>query len=971
MDRALNPPDPEEDILARFRTVAARLPDRPAILDETGVTTYAALRAASEHLAAQLAARRGTDPEPVALLVPDGALLVRAMLGVLGAGKFFVPLDPAAGAGALRTLLRLSEARLVVTTGDRASLAESVVEPGTAILALDALPPDPGLLPPSPKVDSGTLASLGFTSGSTGTPKGILWNHSAWSYRALQALRFDGVTPEDRVAQTFSPAFMVATSIVFFTILNGATLCPAPPPGTWNLFDWLRDRGITVFLAPVGLLRDQLSAGRGLRPAPSVRTVILGGQRILYRDLVGLPELVAPDCVIVNRLSMSEFPIVTRFVVDPKDIRSVADPVPVGYPVVDGEVMLWDDDGRPVSPGDTGQIVVRSARVTPGYWRDPELDAAKILADSEGGDRRIFLTGDRGRMRPDGCLEYLGREDLMVKIRGYRVEPEAVERSLLAHPGIRECAVEARPQSSGELCLVAYLGCPGGESPGVGRLRAFLAGSLPAYMVPARFVTMERLPRNVNGKIDRGALPPPGRTRPLLDTPFEAPRNDLERNLAEIWAEVLELDEVGIHDSFFELGGDSLLILRMSLRIEELFHARIPPEYVHRPTVALLAGILAGDAESPEVPSLRPFPGHLRSGGTGRLLRRRIDLRRDAVIAARLGATEIALRMPYPRAVRRLARFCALPPVRSFVFRYECELHLRLARALGMPAPGPDLLRLVLVNALLCSAMQRWPLKEGVPNSRPLGYMAASRYPMWRTLAAAAGEGDPAAGSAVVVGGRALFDEARGRGDGVVLVSYHSTIRHLLTDLLARLAPERKVFVPSQAVARKRARYVETGEGEEGGRDSAASLRMRELAWSAGQGMEGLRTLREGGVVLVVPDSVMVDMSGGLMRPVGGRVCTIGPGFAELALAGGAPVLPVYGRFDLDGRVRITFLPALDPPGPGTAHARRVEVLVDRYARFLEYAWRTAPESLPSNWIEHYLRRPPEVPEHSWKEAPP
>jgi amino acid adenylation domain-containing protein len=967
MSEPLTPPNPQQDIVARFRHVVGCLPDHPAVVDKTGAATYAALDAASRRLAAHLAAHWGTDSEPVALLLPNSVLLVQGMLGVLAAGKFYVPLDPAAEAGSQRALLQLSTARILLTTSELAAAARSLAVSETQIVAIDALAPAPDFASPEPAISPQAYASLTFTSGSTGTPKGILWHHGAWCHRALQAVRYDRMTPDDRVSQLFSPAFAVCSSIVLLTLLNGATLYPSSAAISGGMFDWLRDQAITIFLAPVGLLRDQLSAGRRLCRAPTVRSVILGGQSLFYRDLIGLPELVAPDCEIVNRLSMSEFHIVTRYVVDKRDIRPSADPVPVGYPVADSQVLLWDESGQPVPAGEVGQIVVRSSHLTPGYWRNPDLMAEKFLPDPAGGDQRIFLTGDRGRMRPDGCLEYLGRQDLMVKIRGYRVEPEAIERALLAHPAIRDCAVAPQPQPSGEQRLVAYLACRGGDRPTDSQLRAFLAGSLPAYMVPARFVMLECLPRNVNGKIDRPSLPQPGGARPALDTPFVAPRSGLECRLADMWAGLLELSEVGVNDNFFELGGDSLLLLRMSLEIEAQFRQQLPPNYVHSPTIAVLARALTGEPMSLEAPPLHPLAMRLRRGRFEQLLRGEVTAGRAAVMALRWGAARIALRMPYLRGARWLAWWCAQPLAQGLLFRRERDLLRRLADELGMPAPDSEARRLYLLNIMMSTALQQLPVKARVLKSQPLVHMASSRHRLWRTLAK---EIDlPGRPALVIFDGRELFQQARSQGRGVVVVTYHSATRELANALLTCLAPEDGFVVPSQAVGRKHSRRADIKAWEAAGSDPSPALRAREIAWSAAQAMEGLRTLRAGGVVVIIPDGAMEDMPGAQRRSVGGRAHRIGPGFAELALSSQAPILPMYSRFERSGAIRITFLPPLHAaPGLGT-HAERVDALVTQHARFLEEAWRAAPESLPANQIDRYLRQPPAAANHAHLEA--
>ncbi|MBK8048532.1 MAG: non-ribosomal peptide synthetase [Anaerolineales bacterium] len=279
----------------------------------------------------------------------------------------------------------------------------------------------------------------------------------------------------------------------------------------------------------------------------------------------------------------------SRHEIAPAEFCDCADPVPVGVVCEGHEVLLLDDKGVSVAPGEIGQIVVRSEQLSPGYWRNPALTAAKFRPDPVGSGTRLFYTGDLGRFRPDGALEHCGRLDFMVKIRGFRVEPEAIASALKEHPAVVECVVVANAATEHDPRLVAYYAVKNLPGPTTQELRTLLAQTLPPYMIPARFVRMAHLPRNMNGKIDRTALPAPDRVRPELETPYVAPRTDLETNIAELWAEALELDLVGVDDNFFALGGDSLSALRIVLQVETFTGRRAPPGFFDRPTVANLA----------------------------------------------------------------------------------------------------------------------------------------------------------------------------------------------------------------------------------------------------------------------------------------------------------------------------------------------------------------------------------------------
>ncbi len=686
----LNPPDPNQDIVTRFREVARCVPDHPAVVDEASTTSYAALDASSDRLAAQLVARFGHEPEPVALLLPNTVSAVTGILGVLKAGKFYVPLDPLTQAGACRIVLQTSAAKILLTISNLLPLAYESAPLETEIVTIDTLELDTPVAVPALNLTAESYASVLFTSGSTGQPKGVIWHHGGWLNRARQSHRYEQLGPQDRVNQVFSPAFALYSTIGFVTLLNGATLCihSSDISRLIELFDWLAEQSITVFFAPVSLLRDLLASSQSLRRLPAVRAVVLGGQPFLARELIGLADLVSPDCVIINRLSMSELLLVTRYVIGLQDIQPTANPVPIGYAVEENEVMVWDENGHPVKTGQVGQIAVRSRYLSPGYWRNPELTAAKFLPDPDGGDQRILLTGDLGCLRPDGCLEYRGRQDLMVKIRGYRVEPESIQATLMAHPDIRECVVVPRPSRNGEPRLMAYLAPHQLPGPTASELHDRLARSLPTYMIPARFIVLENLPRNANGKIDRQNLPPLGTARPELDTPFVAPHTELEQQIADVWIELLEFDEVGLDDNFFELGGDSLTALRLLLEIEEQFGVKVESEFFHDPTIAHLVRLLSLEQSAPPAPLAvsRKTPSASRTHA----LRKRRLIERGPLLRGRA--------LPYGLGVCLQRAWLATPGIRQTLFRHEIELLRRWGNLVGEQQPEAAIRRSLLAN---------------------------------------------------------------------------------------------------------------------------------------------------------------------------------------------------------------------------------------------------------------------------------
>jgi thioesterase domain-containing protein/acyl carrier protein len=289
--------------------------------------------------------------------------------------------------------------------------------------------------------------------------------------------------------------------------------------------------------------------------------------------------------------------------------------VPVGYPFEGTEVLIVDEGGKTLGPGEAGEIVVRSRMLAPGYWRDPEQTAAAFQPDPEGPEVRRYRTGDLGLLRPDGCLEHLGRRDHQVKVRGHRVEPAEVERALLNLGCFQDAVVVGRGARHDSQQLVAYVVGRPGPASSVGGLRKALRENFPDYMIPSAFVRLDTLPLTPNGKVDRQALPAPEAARPALDNDYQPPEDVIEQQLTEVWEDCLNVRPIGAADNFFELGGDSLLALEMLARVEELFGKTVAPEtLLGGATLRHLARALLQQAE-------RQTPGPLievQGGGSGR-----------------------------------------------------------------------------------------------------------------------------------------------------------------------------------------------------------------------------------------------------------------------------------------------------------------------------------------------------------------
>ncbi|MFC1431718.1 non-ribosomal peptide synthase/polyketide synthase [Streptacidiphilus sp. N1-3] len=569
-----------------FAEQADRTPDAIAVRDGVRELSYRQLADWSDRLAVLLLSEGLAAEERVALLMDRSAELVVAQLAVLKAGGAYLPVDVRAPEQRRRVLLAQTGAA-VLLTADRVAAART----GDSALV--------------PTVDPDRLAYVMFTSGSTGQPKAVAVRH-----RDVAALATDSRFTDGSAAGVLlhSPvAFDAATFEVWAPLLNGGCVLVAPE-GTVDgplLRRLVGDGGLTALWLTAGLFRllaqDAPDCFAGLRrlwtggdvvPASAVRRVLAACPGLSVVDGYGPTETTT---------------FATSFVLT--DSAAVPDTVPIGHPLDDMRVHVLDSRLRPVPPGCAGELFLAGEGLARGYLGRPGETAARFLADPSGPvGARMYRTGDLARRRTDGAVEFLGRADDQVKIRGFRVEPGEVEVVLAAHPGVADVAVLAREDRPGAKRLVAYVVGPAGEDPD--ELRAFAARALPDYLVPSAFVPLAALPLSGHGKVDRAALPAVEGARGVGPRDRVEPRSEAERRAAEVFGEVLGTPPPGVEDGFFQLGGDSILSIRLASRLAEAFGTDLTPRAVFtHPTPAGLARLLTGQQDgavrTPIVPVAR------------------------------------------------------------------------------------------------------------------------------------------------------------------------------------------------------------------------------------------------------------------------------------------------------------------------------------------------------------------------------
>ena len=597
-------PSFEQSVPARFEQQARLCPERIAIEAAGTALTYGDLNRLANRIAHAVLAARGPASEPIALLVENGVPVVAAMLGVLKAGKFYIALDAAQPMARISLILSEVQPALLIT--DSAHLEQAT---GVPVLNIDALAPALSQENPGLPISPDDLAYVLYTSGSTGRPKGVMQDHRYLLHLTQVYTASGEISCADRLALLYSPSFAGAVRDIYCALLNGAALLTydVKQQGLAPLADWLRGNRITVFFAVATMFRHFCRLLTPEERFPCVRLIELGSETVRAGEVHLFQRHFSPDCRMIVNLGGSEISPVCQFPVD-HATRIDGSTVPAGYPADDIELLLWDSEARPVAAGTPGEIVVRSRYLSRGYWRRPELTGAAFLPDPDGGDRRVFRTGDLGRLLPDGCLLHLGRRDFQVKIRGYRVETAEVEAFFLDTGLVRDIAVNACPDAAGEHYLAAWLVPAQPESPpSVAELRSLAAAALPDYMTPAAFTFLDSLPTTASGKLDRLALPDPhvaGRRSGMASV---SPRTAVERRLQEIWSELLGKDEIGTDDNFFHLGGHSLLAMQVLARIAASFRVTLPANCAFEaPTIAKLAMLVENARHTEAHEAIRP-----------------------------------------------------------------------------------------------------------------------------------------------------------------------------------------------------------------------------------------------------------------------------------------------------------------------------------------------------------------------------
>jgi amino acid adenylation domain-containing protein/non-ribosomal peptide synthase protein (TIGR01720 family) len=558
----------DKTITDLFQEQVQKTPDNIAVIFGDQILTYKELDEQAERLASHLKKQYDIQPDDIVGVIAErNQDLIISLLGIMKAGGAYLPIDPAYPQQRIDYMIKDSGCKAVLNCG-------SEVAANTQHSILNTQHP------------THNLAYVIYTSGSTGEPKGVMIEHGGFVNMILAQIEGFGVEDSDRVLQFASPSFDASLSEIFMALLRGAGLVMIAKEtieDTGEFLRYIEDKQVSVITFPPVYL-NMLNK----HPLPTVKTIITAGEPAILSDA----EFYCKTKAYFNAYGPTETSVCTSFCKVSAEILDASreTSVPIGRPIANSSVYIVDDAMNPVPVGVPGEICFSGPGVARGYLNKPELTAEKFIDNPFKPGERLYKIGDLGQWLPDGNIRFLGRKDDQVKIRGYRIELGEIKKKLTEHPAIEDALVMAMESAGNAKELAAYLIT--NAMPDIPELRQFLGQGLPEFMIPKYFIALEKFPLTVNGKIDKRALPDPARISESEAAPeYVAPRNETEDRIAKIWQEMFGKKQIGIHEDFFSMGGDSVRAIQMSSRFSEANLPLKARDMFQYPTIARLAEI--------------------------------------------------------------------------------------------------------------------------------------------------------------------------------------------------------------------------------------------------------------------------------------------------------------------------------------------------------------------------------------------
>jgi acyl-coenzyme A synthetase/AMP-(fatty) acid ligase/lauroyl/myristoyl acyltransferase len=954
-------------LVARFEDIVEAFPDRPAVKDDTKTLTYHALDVFVNNLANAILENAGRGDTAVTFLLGHDVNAIIAFLAILKAGRPFLALHLANPVDRMRMIISDAESPLLISSHEYRSIVNNIFSRGSKShpLYIEDAKVDSQCGNPGIYVAPDFPFSLVYTSGSTGKAKGVVTSHRHNASMVLYQTDPLYFSPSDRISLYTSLSVAAGTPSMLGALMNGGLLClyDLKKHGSQKALDWIHSDQLTIYRSTPSILRSIFNLAPKNLVLPNLRIMTLGGEPVTREDVAIFKAHTLEHCVLVNNFAAVEVGNIAHFPVS-HQTQLNGEFLPAGYLAPYKEVLLLDEEGKPVKPGNEGEIAIRSRYLSSGYWKQPDLTAIKFRTDPIDPAIKTYYSGDLGRWRPDGVLEFIGRRDTHVKIRGFSVQLEAIDYLLQKIDGVKEAACATQQPTRGGKRIVAYLVPAKNRKLSVTDIREALSSQLPDYMVPSVFVWLETLPRTVTGKISRMELPTPSGARPDLPNEFVAPRNQEEALVAQLWCDLLQLESVGVEDNFFELGGDSLSALSMNLEVEKQTGKTISQAFFQEPTIAHLVKTLGQDKThlvTGEMVSLQKSPAHIGRHPQKRISKFEQRKRRHRLVSKRFWQDGLILAAPifyrrtllskqYSEGNHWLSRWCKRPIVAHGIYQAQYRLFCQMIASMDKCTLEPD----SIFPAFLMGNILRGTISSALPEDYSMGVLdklRESKTPYCSSLVNLIENSSLAElDNYFSISGQDNLERAYQKSKGVIILTYHSTMNMLA---IAGL-PRRINCGPITTVSHRVAARQSPDWQDSAVRDIPLIARS---GLNAAEALQAQHFLLEGKIIQLVTDG---DPGGGISHhlvAVAGRQYYLPSGFAELALNTEAIIVPEYTTIRADGRVHTTFLPPLMPE-PGNWDYK-IEGLMGQLANFLTSSWIAAPESMNWSRMRKHFRCPP------------